>query len=137
MERSTWARPRGEVRAIDVEDGSTIWRFALHGEERDRAVYGTPVLDGDTLYVGGYDSVLYALALDGRDKWVEPLSDAIVGGPAVADGVVVVGTSDGSLYALDAEDGSQRWRFTTGDKVWSTPALSEGVAYFGSLDHSV
>ena len=127
----------GEVRAIDVEDGSTRWRFALHGEERYRAVYGTPVLDGDTLYVGGYDSVLYAIALDGRDKWVEPLGDAIVGGPAVADGLVVVGTSDGSLYALDAEDGSQRWSFPTGDKVWSTPALSDGVAYVGSLDHSV
>ena len=127
----------GEVRAISVDDGSTRWRFALHGEEQYRAVYGTPVLEGDTLYVGGYDNVLYAIALDGRDKWVEPLGDAIVGGPAVADDLVVVGASDGYVYALDADDGSQQWRFPTGGKVWSTPAVSDGVAYFGSLDHSV
>ena len=127
----------GEVRAISLDDGSTQWRFPLHGEERYRAVYGTPVLDGDTLYVGGYDKVLYAIGLDGRDKWVEPLADAIVGGLAVSGGLVVVGTSDGIVYALDAEDGSQQWRFQTGGKVWSTPAVADGVAYFGSLDHSV
>ena len=128
---------QGEVRAINREDGSTRWRFALHGEERYRAVYGTPALADDTLYVGGYDNVLYAIALDGRDRWVEPLGDAIVGGPAVADGLVLVGSSDGHMYALDSDDGSQRWRFLTGGKVWSTPAVNDGVAYFGSLDHSV
>ncbi len=136
----------GEVRAISVDDGSTKWRFPLQGEEEQyHAVYGTPVLEGDTLYVGGYDDRLYAIALDGRDRWNEPLGDrddepgqrGIVGGPAVADGLVLIGRSDGYVYALETEDGSERWRFLTGGKVWSTPAVRDGVAYFGSLDHSV
>ncbi len=127
----------GEVRAIDRASGATKWRFALQGEERYRAVYGTPFIAEDALYVGGYDNVLYALSLDGQERWVEPLGDAIVGGPAVSDNLVLVGSSDGNMYALDTDEGTEQWRFQTGGKVWSTPAIANGVAYFGSLDHSV
>jgi len=57
-----------------------------------------------------------------------------VSSPAVADGVVYFGSTDGRLYAVDAAAGTQRWKFQTGSRVVSSPAIADGVAYFGSYD---
>jgi outer membrane protein assembly factor BamB len=127
----------GELRAIDRINGDTIWRFALQGEERFRAVYGTPAVTEDTIYVGGYDSILYALSLDGDLKWQEPLGDSIVGSPVIDGDFLLVGSSDGNLYAFNAIEETEEWRFPTGGKVWSTPAVADDVVYFGSLDHNI
>ena len=62
----------------------------------------------------------------------------------MAGNVVLVGSSDGYLYAFGAAKIVEErvltdweWRFLTGNKVWSTPAAEDGVVYFGSLDHKV
>lgn len=132
----------GHVLAIDTANGEPRWRFDLQGDEKRRAIYGTPFLSEMGLYVGGYDGYLYRLktetdSTDGEDVWSVPVGEEkepIVGGPAEADGVVVVGSSDGRVYAFDAEDGTELWRFETGDKVWATPAIADGIVYIGSLD---
>ena len=145
----------GDFRALDIETGNSRCTFQLESEnEQDRAFYGTPAIDEDTLYIGGYDGVLYALPLscEDREKWepgdqlVVGAGDHIVGGPTVADGAVLIGSSDGNLYAFDINrdetgvrfEGS-RWvaPFPTGNKIWSTPAVADGVVYFGSLDHNL
>ena len=142
----------GDLRALDLRTeegavtGDLLWIFDLKEQSQgaenpaDAALYGTPVISGDRLYVGGYDGYLYALSLDtGELLWDEPVGDAdhIVGGPAVADGVVLVGSSDGNLYAFDESDRFLKWSFPTGNKVWSTPVVAEGVVFFGSQDHNV
>lgn len=55
--------------------------------------------------------------------------------PAVVDGVVYVGSDDGSLYALSADSGELLWSFDTGDAVRSIPAVVDGTIYFGSNDN--
>ena len=143
----------GDLRALDINTGDTIWTFELPGEDtQTRAIYGTPAVDveGEMLYVGGYDGVLYALPLapdetrgDVRQIWDVRVGggDHIVGSPVVAQvgdrGVVLIGSSDGKLYAYDAADGTFQWSFPTGNKIWSTPAVANGIAYIGSLDHSL
>ena len=137
----------GELIALDRTSGERMWRFELIGEEKERAIYGTPAVAGDKLYVGGYDSMLYVLSLDeGEMQARVPLGGPIVGGPVVVDNLVLVGSSDGYMYAFDTEKlieeqvsttDDREWRFATEGKVWSTPAVSDGVAYFGSLDHNV
>jgi len=61
--------------------------------------------------------------------------------PAIADGVVYVGSMDGHLYAVDAQSGTEKWKFkTAGNKyfplgeVQSSPAVGDGMVYFGSRD---
>ena len=130
----------GDFRALDTQTGEMIWSFRLRGEDESlRAIYGAPVVAGDALYFAGYDGILYALTLDGDEIWDITVGqgDKIVGGPAVADGLVLVGSSDGNMYAYDAESGSLKWTFSTGNGIWTTPAVADGVAYFGSLDHNV
>lgn len=133
----------GDFRALSIEDGSTIERSTLSGEDASlHGVYGVPVLQGDTLYFGGYDGVLYARFAPGLDKkWEEPLHSPIVGGPTLAGDVVLVGTDSGKVHAFDQSADEQqrwtvaeRWVFTTGNKVWSSPIAAEGVVYATSLD---
>jgi outer membrane protein assembly factor BamB len=44
--------------------------------------------------------------------------------PAVADGVVYVGSDDTNLYAFDATTGALRWSTATANTVQSSPAVA-------------
>ena len=70
--------------------------------------------------------------------WSFPAENAVSSSPAVADGVVYVGSQDGNVYALDAATGAQAWSFPTGAPVtFSSPAVADGVVYVGSNDGKV
>jgi outer membrane protein assembly factor BamB len=57
--------------------------------------------------------------------------------PAVANGVVYVGSDDNNTYALNATTGAKLWNFTTGSGVFSSPAVANGTVYVGSVDGNV
>ena len=61
-------------------------------------------------------------------------NDGFGSSPAVAGGVVYVGSLDNWLYALDAETGQEKWRFKTDGEVVSSPAIAGRVVYVGSND---
>jgi len=51
--------------------------------------------------------------------------------PAVANGVVYIGSDDNNVYALEAETGTLLWNYTTDGVVRSSPAVENGVVYIG------
>ncbi|MBI2873144.1 MAG: PQQ-binding-like beta-propeller repeat protein [Chloroflexi bacterium] len=132
----------GRVLALEVASlGSERWRFPKGDkDERLEPVYGPPAVTDGRVYVGTYGGKVYALdAASGNKVWEFDTGGQIVGGPAVADGLVAIGYADG-LYVIDAQDGGRRCRFPAQGKigkVWSTPAIAQGVVYFGSLDYNV
>ena len=67
-------------------------------------------------------------------KWKFHTNGSVVSSPAVAGGVVYVGSSDGILYAVDLESGTLKWKFPTGSRVASSPAVDGGVVLFPSYD---
>ena len=52
--------------------------------------------------------------------------------PAVANGVVYVGSNSDKLYALNASTGAKLWAFNTGSSSATTPVVANGVVYVGS-----
>jgi len=103
------------------------------------AVYGTPTVSGNVVYVGGYDGKIRAIGLgsDNKSSWVFPAErnlQPIVGGLVLSQGKLYFGDSDGKLYALDTATHQLNWEFTTGDKIWSTPAIDGDTLYIGSFD---
>lgn len=113
------------------------------------AIYGTPTVAGDMIYVDSYLSSgtkeygkVYAFTL-GKDEpeWTYPsqgnLNGAIIGSAVVSGGRVYAGGSDGKLYSLDAATGQKQWEFLTGDKIWSTPAVAGGTVYVASFDKTI
>ncbi len=54
-----------------------------------------------------------------------------------ADGMVIVGSTDGKLYSFDAEDGSEEWTFGTSPSftgITGSPMYYGGSVYVGSGD---
>ncbi len=70
----------------------------------------------------------------GTLKWVFSTGAPILSSPAVADGIVYIGSQDGRLYALDAHSGEKLWDFKTKPVIKSSPAVADGVVYFGASD---
>ncbi len=58
----------------------------------------------------------------------------LAAGPAFGDGVLVFGTSDGELVALDATSGEQKWLQTIGSEVVASPVIASGVVVLRTVD---
>jgi outer membrane protein assembly factor BamB len=70
-------------------------------------------------------------------KWSYTTGSSVYSSPAVATGVVYVGSDDNKVYALKASTGALLWSYATGDYVSSSPAVANGVVYVGSWDGNV
>jgi len=57
--------------------------------------------------------------------------------PAVANGVVYVGSRDYKLYAFNAAMGQTLWTASTSNFIVSSPAVVNGAVYVGSWDHKL
>jgi outer membrane protein assembly factor BamB len=105
------------------------------------AIYGTPVVSGDRVYIAGYNGKVYSYdysSLQMDDVYPpEGYLESIVGGIVMDQGMLYFGASDGKVYALDADKLVWKWDFETGDKIWATPAISEGTVYIGSFDKKI
>ncbi len=123
-----------------------LWTFPTGQEDPEidlEAIYTTPPVIGDTVYLGGYSGDVYALSLDdGSEKWsfdadgpiiaglATSLSDSDAGPPTT----LFVATDSGTLYALDAEDGSEQWRFDAEDSIWGAPLMTGKFVYVAAVN---
>ena len=134
----------GKVRAIELATGTVRWTFATEGRVRS-----SPAVDNGVVYVGSMDGSLYALALnDGSLKWRFDTHGrgldsghfgydrrTIQSSPAITGNLVVFGSRDGFLYAVDRSSGKQRWRFDHQISwVNVSPAVHQGAIYCGTSD---
>ena len=134
-----------------------VWKFRM-----PRKILSTPLVHGETVYVGSADKSLYAIdRVSGTLKWKFETGGPVNSSPAILDGVVFFGSVDGIFYAVDATSGKQKWKFATKgerrftapgihgaiprtemmadpfDVFLSSPAIANGMVFFGSGDHNV
>jgi outer membrane protein assembly factor BamB len=102
------------------------------------AIYGTPAVWEDLVYIAGYNGKIYAYTTESLAfRWVYPREgsmDPFVGGLVAAEGKLYIGGSDGNIYAFDAATGDELWKYPTGDKIWATPSIEGDTLYIGSFD---
>jgi outer membrane protein assembly factor BamB len=67
-------------------------------------------------------------------KWTFHTRGEVISSPAIANGVVYVGSNDGNLYAIDQQTGSKKWSFATDARITSSPAVADGLVYCSSYD---
>jgi eukaryotic-like serine/threonine-protein kinase len=126
------------VYALKSDNGEVVWTFTTGGINAS-----SPAVSGGLVYLSSRDGNVYALDVGtGAARWQFRYGSNILASfqssPAVADGVVYVGTNnDRRVIALDAATGRQRWSARTGGIVMSSPVVANGVVYIGSDDRSV
>jgi outer membrane protein assembly factor BamB len=124
-----------ELLAIDLAEQKIVARFKTDGW-----LWGKPALeiqeDGtEVLYFGDLNGNLYAVKITGdtfEQVWTQEVAkEAIRATPLLTDGLVIVGSRDKRVYAVDKEDGSRRWEENADGE-----ALTELVLVPGSNDAS-
>ena len=142
----------GELYAFDATTGKPLWKGVTNCCAKFWV--SSPAVAGGVVYVGSgngggnaADRRLYAFDAIGCNGHFNcpPLWTSIQTGndiessPAVANGVVYVGSDDNKLYAFDTSackynmNCAPLWSFATGGGV-STPSVANGMVYVGSSD---
>jgi outer membrane protein assembly factor BamB len=117
--------PRGRSASTEL-----LWSFKCEDEVRS-----SPCVSNGMLFVGCYDTNLYALdAGRGEFRWKYATEGGISSSPAVWQDMVIVGSEDGAVYALDVRHGKLRWTFRTAKAVRSSPRVEDRVVFVGSDD---
>lgn len=102
----------GILLAIAADDGSELFRVDLAAPLAASAVVA------DLVFVTSVHGEMFAVSPDdGRIVWQVSLGGDAWTAPAVADGRLFVGLSNGALVALDAQTGEELWRFHTVEVV--------------------
>ncbi len=139
---------RGNVIAMDAGSGGELWRkpitatgsggFGCGASEVSVPIYGTPVVNGELVYIAGFDGKIYAINTSaGAERWIYPRQGnlhSFVGGLVLDQGKLYIGSVGGNIYSLDAETGDLIWQHETGEQLWATPAVEGDTLYIGSFD---
>ncbi len=124
---------RGQLRAVDVKSGKTLWQKSYE----DKISAGCSFYrNGDKTYVllSCHDGFLYSLlSTDGSLAWKVDVGEPVNATPAVEDGTIVFGCCDGKLRFVSTE-GKEVRRMSLGSYLPSSPAIDDGVVYATTHD---
>lgn len=141
----------GVMTAINTADGSIAWTFSA-----GRPIFGQAAAHDGSVYFVCDNGYLYRLdAGTGVETWRFDLGDSraprILGHaqvydhdarsprPLIRDGVVYVGSGEGTMHAVDAATGTPRWSVPLGGRLRAAAAVdpSGGPSrvYVGSTGH--
>jgi outer membrane protein assembly factor BamB len=146
----TAPQTEGKLVAVDTTNGNRLWEVSLEASRATSggfgcapsaipvAIYGSPAVAGDLVYVAGYNGRIYAISASTRlsqDRDVNATDpQPIIGGVVAVGERLYLGSADGRVYALNGTSLEKEWEFKTGGKVWSTPAIEGDTLYIGSFD---
>ena len=123
----------GRMAAIDLRTGARVW-------ERPIGSVHMPWVAGDFLFVSGLNGEVVAMSRrDGRARWVHRLppfedmedrEDPIqYTGPVLVGDRLLVGSSDGFVYAISPYTGEMLGNIEVGDPIYVSPIVAEGTVY--------
>lgn len=116
----------GFVQAMDAKTGKKLWRF------KAAPVESSPVLVGNTIYVGSWDNNLYAInARTGRKRWAFKGDNRLNTSPAYSQGKVFIAGDGGTVFAVNAKTGKQVWQTHPGptEFFYATPTIAYGRVF--------
>merc|ERR1712098_596136 len=116
--------PLTAINRDTVEEVRPVWAFSLGGEKQ-RGQESQPLVKDGVMYVtGSYSRVFAVDARTGKELWqydarlpdgIMPCCDVINRGVALYDDLVIFGTLDAKLVALNKDTGKVAWKKTVAD----------------------
>jgi outer membrane protein assembly factor BamB len=118
----------GTIVRVNPGSGQTVWRISA----------GTPLsagvgADAATVAVGTAKGDVLAFDSNGKARWQARVSSEVLSPPKVADGLVVVWSGDGRVFALSADDGKTKWVYQRNNPPLMVRNTSGGVISRGGL----
>jgi outer membrane protein assembly factor BamB len=127
------------VRAINPENGATIWQTQVRGQDApSSALFGGGVsFDNGRIYAtNGVGDTAALDAADGKILWIVRPGGPLRGSPTIANDNVYVVTQDNQLFALNPADGKTRWTGAGSIEIAgvlgaAAPAAAQGTVVAG------
>lgn len=125
-----------------------VWEQGIGSLEAELLLGLAPASDGENVYVADYEGSMYAFrATDGELLWEHETSEfrlwgestalKFSAGPSVNDGLVVIGTINGNVLALDAATGERRWLRQLDGEMLAQPLLTGDLVVVRTTDGRV
>lgn len=115
----------GEVVAVSLRDGSTVWRVGTSGIARG----GVGLHGGNVVFGTDQGKVTCVDSVTGTPRWDQDVGDAVVCRPAFDGEKVYVAGQSGTVYALQLATGSVVWQARVGDLPGTSPVVADGRVY--------
>jgi outer membrane protein assembly factor BamB len=118
------------IYALRADNGEKIWWQKINAGQ------SSPLIVGDTVFIGNNDGLLYALGLKtGRIKWVFRTNGGMISvRPVFYDNAIYFTSEDGKIYGVESSSGAEVFKFedTISKFRHSTPLAKTGKIYVGS-----
>lgn len=131
----------GEVKAIDLSTGNTLWNVNLSKStlfSSQTALFSGGVsADDKYVYVGSERAVVYALERNtGKVVWEKSVKGEVLARPVSSENTLIVHTSNGALQGLNRDTGEELWDISLevpslSLRGNSTPIIAHGAAILG------
>ena len=137
--------PMTKINTDTVKDMRPVWAFSFGGEKQ-RGQESQPMVKDGVMYVtASYSRVFAVDTKTGEELWeynarlpdgIMPCCDVINRGVALYDDLVIFGTLDAKLVALDAKTGKVKWKKTVEDykagySITAAPIVVKGKVITG------
>ncbi|MDP9288141.1 MAG: PQQ-binding-like beta-propeller repeat protein [Thermoproteota archaeon] len=132
----------GRIFALNPSEKQIKWHLNVGSP-----LVSSPLLHNSILVAATYDSwikdasftgknfVLGINTEDGKQIWGYEIPGDVFSSPClVEDAIIVVGSMNNGIYALEGYSGNVRWKFETGGEVWSSPSYNGNEIFIGSDD---
>ncbi len=138
--------PLDKVNTTNVQNLVPVWSMSFGGEKQ-RGQESQPVIHNGKMFVTASYSRLFALdAKTGKELWqydhrlpeaILPCCDVVNRGAVLYDNLVIFGTLDAQLLALDQNTGKVVWKeklddYTAGYSYTAAPSIAKGLVITGS-----
>ena len=137
--------PLEKINTDTVKEMRPVWSFSLGGEKQ-RGQESQPMIKDGVMYITGSYSRVYAIdANTGDELWqydarlpdgIMPCCDVINRGVALYDNLVIFGTLDAKLVALNKDTGKVVWKkkvedYKAGYSITAAPIIVKGKVITG------
>lgn len=131
--------PPVELTSIDEPLNVRInWNSIIGSGVAEKYLKLQPVFDGNIGYVADHKGYLRAFDVKtGNSLWEMQLETPIASGPALVEGKLLFGTSQGEVIARAPHDGKEIWRVEVSSEVLALPTGANGVLVIRTVDGRV
>ncbi len=126
----------GYLVAVQASTGAMKWEKRLNANKKWRDLDSDPVIDGEYIYMMGYDDHFYAVnSVNGEIIW--KYDQGGFGLPLVTQDKIYFPTSQSEMVCLDKETGRKVWSYNGKNGLMTSPTQGKGLLIFGEAQGSL
>ena len=115
------------------------WRVDLGSPIDEGDAVLSPVLSGSHIYAASTNGRIEKIEAEtGRRVWRTDLDDTTISaGVSIGLGLLLTGTDQGVVYAINVDDGSINWQTTLTSEILAPPVVGDAMVVARSIDGKV